>query len=106
MDIEEHLSALVEVWSWQSLAACRGLDSAVFYSPPGERGRAKLHRDRQAQEICATCSVRFQCANFALRYGERHGVWGGMSENDRCAILDAAHPSATLLDASVRGTEL
>ncbi|MED7828142.1 WhiB family transcriptional regulator [Streptomyces chiangmaiensis] len=100
------MSALVEVWSWQRFAACRGLDSTVFYSPSGERGLAKLHRDRRAQEICADCNVRSQCADFALRYGERHGVWGGMSENERCAILDASHHSTIPPDTSAWGSEL
>ncbi|MBG7697581.1 WhiB family transcriptional regulator [Streptomyces sp. MC1] len=95
MNMRHYLSALLEAWSWQRFAACRGLDSSVFYSPPGERGRAKRRRDLKAQKICAGCSVRSQCADFALRHGERFGVWGGISENERCAILDAPRRSAT-----------
>ncbi|MER7742936.1 WhiB family transcriptional regulator [Streptomyces sp. NPDC096538] len=90
--MKRHFSALLEIWSWQGSAACRGLDSTIFYSPPGERGQAKIRRDRKAQRICSDCTVRAQCADFALRHGERFGVWGGMSEKERSEILDASHP--------------
>ncbi|MET8956464.1 hypothetical protein ACWEO4_20700 [Streptomyces sp. NPDC004393] len=32
-NVKPHLSE----WRWQSLAACRGMDSSVFFSPMGER---------------------------------------------------------------------
>ncbi|WP_370361058.1 WhiB family transcriptional regulator [Catenulispora sp. MAP12-49] len=60
-------------------AACRGLESARFFSPTGERGMARMERERAAGEICRGCAVREQCARFAAESGERHGVWGGVS---------------------------
>ena len=37
-----------EVWEWQVDAACRGMDTAVFFHPWGERG---VDRDRQAVKL-------------------------------------------------------
>jgi hypothetical protein len=33
--------------------------------------------------ICAGCPVRQQCLAFALDTRQNHGVWGGMSEEER-----------------------
>ncbi len=90
MHLQKCLSASLEAWSWQRVAACRGMDSSVFYSPPGETGRAKQRRERKAKRICGGCRVRVKCAEFALLHGERFGVWGGMGEKERCEILDTS----------------
>jgi hypothetical protein len=42
---------------------------------------------REAQAICHTCPVRLQCGNTALERREQWGVWGGMTERQRRAIL-------------------
>ena len=68
-------------------AACRTVDTARFFSPPGERGEARRERERRAQQICDTCPVRKECAQFALSIGEEHGIWGGMTDQDRIAVL-------------------
>jgi WhiB family transcriptional regulator, redox-sensing transcriptional regulator len=74
------------VWpfrSWRLRAACRQVDSAVFFSPEGESGPARQIREAQAKAICARCPVIRECAAHAITAGERHGVWGGLSERDR-----------------------
>ena len=40
---------VTEEWDWQMQAACRDLDSAVFFNPLGERGHEKLRRELHAQ---------------------------------------------------------
>ncbi len=72
-----------DVWDWQMRGSCRGLDSAVFFHPDGERGRARLQREMRAKEICRSCPVLNQCRSHALRVAEPYGIWGGMSEADR-----------------------
>lgn len=74
---------LLALWDWQSNAACRGLDSDVFFSPPGERGRARRDREATARAICENCAVQPDCAQFARTGGETFGFWGGLSERDR-----------------------
>ncbi|HAM24406.1 MAG TPA: WhiB family transcriptional regulator, partial [Actinobacteria bacterium] len=34
-----------DLWDWQLEGACRGLDSAVFFHPEGERGSARARRE-------------------------------------------------------------
>ncbi|NUR59262.1 MAG: WhiB family transcriptional regulator [Catenulispora sp.] len=70
---------IAALWEWQLSAACRGLESARFFSPTGERGQARVLRERAAREICGGCAVREECARFAAESGEQHGVWGGVS---------------------------
>lgn len=70
-------------WDWQLLAACRGLDSEVFFHPDGERGSAREERERAAKAVCAGCPVLRECAEHALAVREPYGVWGGMTEDER-----------------------
>ncbi|MFD8687495.1 WhiB family transcriptional regulator [Streptomyces sp. NPDC059651] len=77
------LSPVGDLWDWQRLAACRGMDSSVFYSPAGERGGRRHAREERARRICDGCPVRRECARMALRHKETYGVWGGLSEAER-----------------------
>ena len=74
--------------SWQMKAACRGPQAAVFFPPPQfERKDEKLEREARAKEICATCSVKEPCLDYAVSIREPHGIWGGLNESERKAIL-------------------
>ena len=75
-------------WRWQRWAACRGMDSSVFYHPDGERNPSRARRTNAAKQVCARCPVISMCREFALRTREPFGVWGGLGENERQAILD------------------
>ncbi|TAK71315.1 MAG: WhiB family transcriptional regulator [Actinomycetota bacterium] len=77
-----------DFWDWQMHAACRGDDPAVYFHPEGERGSARLERDRAAKAVCARCPVISQCAQHALAVREPYGVWGGLSEDEREAIYN------------------
>lgn len=78
---------IAALWGWQEAAACRGGDSARFFSPTGERGEARRRREQLARAICAECPVREECARFALSIGEEHGIWGGTTDRERIAML-------------------
>ena len=71
--------------SWQELAACIGR-TPLFYGPPGEQPHAKIHREAQAVQVCKGCPVRAACLAEALARDERHGVWGGKTEDERVHI--------------------
>lgn len=78
---------LVDVW--QARAACRGPQAAAFFPPASsERKEEKLAREKRAKAICATCSVRRQCLEYAIRIREPHGIWGGLNEAERKQVLD------------------
>lgn len=55
---------------------CRGVDPDLFFP---ERGAST----REAKEVCRGCVVRQACLDYALEAGEKHGIWGGMSERER-----------------------
>lgn len=76
-----------DFWDWQLEAACRGMDSEVFFHPDGQRGAARAQREQRAKQICATCPVLEQCREHALRVREPYGVWGGLTEDERETIL-------------------
>lgn len=61
---------------WKQRAACRGLDVSLFFP---ERGGVS----REAKDVCATCPVQPECLDYALRLGEKYGVYGGYSERGR-----------------------
>ena len=69
--------------AWMQAGACRSLDPAerdrVFF-PPGGASQA------EAKALCATCPVLLRCRDYALTNGERYGIWGGLSERQRCRI--------------------
>jgi len=82
MLIEERLAG------WQRLAACRGEDSSFYFAPSYFENRSeKLAREAVAKRICAVCPVRELCLDYALETREAHGVWGGLNETERRAIL-------------------
>ena len=73
---------------WQMKAACRGPQATIFFPPAQfERKDEKEARESRAKSICATCSVRRQCLDYALRIKEPHGIWGGLNEVERRQVL-------------------
>ena len=73
---------------WQAKAACRGPQAAVFFPPTHfERKDDKDEREARAKAICQTCAVLKPCLEYALRIREPHGIWGGLNEVERKALL-------------------
>jgi len=66
------------MFPYLDLAACRGLDPDLFYA---ESGTAIM----KAKSLCATCDVREQCLEWAIRR-EEFGVWGGTTARERAAM--------------------
>lgn len=63
---------------WRQLAACRGMNPALFYDPhPASIASAK--------RLCARCPVCAVCDAVARDEGEEFGVWGGRSADERAA---------------------
>lgn len=80
---------IIEKWEWQLQGACRDLDTALFFHPEGERGPRREAREAAAKAICRQCPVMRECARHALSTREPYGVWGGMSEAQREAVIGA-----------------
>ena len=64
--------------NWVELAACRG-GSVDLFVRGAEQNRAK--------QTCASCLVRAECLAEALDNRIEWGVWGGMTERERRALL-------------------
>lgn len=78
----------VQQGTWWDGAACRGQDASVFFAPSYfEKREEKLAREAIAKSICARCPVRLECLEYALATREPHGVWGGLNEMERRALL-------------------
>lgn len=85
---------VTDAYEWQQQAACRGLDSSVFFHPSGERGASRTRRAERAKEICAGCPVLAQCRKHALASHEPYGVWGGLTEEERDRMIRQRRPLA------------
>lgn len=44
-------------------------------------------REKRAKEICTDCGVREACLEYALSIREQHGIWGGLTENERREMI-------------------
>ena len=64
---------------WQDFANCKGLDPNLFFPEPGDSSRP-------AKEVCRGCVVRVECLESSLQDGEKFGIWGGLSEQERRPI--------------------
>lgn len=62
---------------WAQRAACRGMDTAVFFPTRGVQSVARWIR-----ELCAGCPVLDDCRAYALRWPVQ-GIFAGMSEDER-----------------------
>jgi WhiB family redox-sensing transcriptional regulator len=69
---------------WRSRSACLDENPELFF-PVGTTGPAVTQVD-EAKRICAGCEVRTQCLDWALQENQDHGVWGGLSEDERRSL--------------------
>ena len=74
-------------WEWQYEGACRKADPDLFFHPEGERGAARRQRAEAAKAYCESCPVLETCLDRSLEAREPFGVWGGLSEDERHAML-------------------
>lgn len=65
---------------WTELAACQYVGDDFWFPEKGGSTRA-------AKRVCMACEVRIPCLEYALEHREAFGIWGGLSEPERRAIL-------------------
>ncbi|MGZ9829883.1 WhiB family transcriptional regulator [Tsukamurella ocularis] len=68
-----------EDWTWDAL--CVQVDGDVFFP---EKGGTTA----PAKRICRRCAVREECLAAGLH--GRYGIWGGLSERERRALVRGA----------------
>ncbi|WP_424894351.1 WhiB family transcriptional regulator [Streptomyces sp. SAI-124] len=64
---------------WSEYAACRTADPDELFVEGAAQNKAKA--------ICTGCPVRTECLAYALDLRIEHGIWGGMTERERRALL-------------------
>jgi WhiB family transcriptional regulator, redox-sensing transcriptional regulator len=74
------------VTDWTARAACKG--STHLFFP--EKGGDSWNLSRKAKAICAGCPVIAECAEAGLY--EFHGIWAGMSRDERQAVRSSLRP--------------
>ena len=62
---------------WINDAACRGLESDLFF--PDKQVRVA----NEIRTVCNSCPVRWQCLDWALDNHIKDGWWGGKSPTER-----------------------
>ncbi|MER7047057.1 WhiB family transcriptional regulator [Streptomyces jumonjinensis] len=72
--------------TWQDQAACstspqHRVDPELFFPEPDE-----IDRIAAAKTLCAQCPVRRTCLDTALENGDRDGIRGGLTEEERDAL--------------------
>ncbi len=67
------------VEDWASRAACREQQPDQLFVRGAEQNKAK--------QVCSSCIVRTECLAEALDNQIEWGVWGGMTERERRALL-------------------
>ena len=75
------VAAITDEWTqeWASQARCSSQDPDALFV----RGKAQ----HDAKAVCKTCPVLAQCLAEALDNRTEFGVWGGMTERERRALL-------------------
>ncbi len=73
--------------TWRDSAACIDPDPSIFFLEKGDNQTGKM---RRARAICASCSVRVECLDYAVQFRLMYGVWGGLTYNQRRRIWQAA----------------
>ena len=64
---------------WAARGACRATDPDTLFVQGAAQNRAKA--------VCLACPVRTECLADALDNRIEFGVWGGMTERERRALL-------------------
>lgn len=63
---------------WREGALCATSDPEVFFPEKADTAAADI-----AKQVCDSCPVVNECLSHALNYGERFGVWGGLTAEER-----------------------
>lgn len=72
---------------WRTVAACRSAEPDLFF--PVSAADNNPLQVAEAKAICACCLVRRECLDFAIDSRQMHGIWGGLTEEERYPAVKA-----------------
>lgn len=91
------ISETIVVPWWHKAAACRGVDSAIFFLGPG-------HPATEAKAICAGCPVQPACLDWAVDNKVTLGIFGGQTPIERRDERKRRKQLGTLVGTLAAGT--
>ena len=92
-DSGSHYSASLPPPEVLDAARCAEADPEEWFPEKGQPG------DR-AKRICGMCPAQTACLEWALETRQRHGIWGGLSANERRTIHEKRAAAAKDGDAA------
>ena len=84
-DLARLLTLLGGGEQWKSMAACGSAEPDLFF--PISAAASNQVQVTEAKVLCARCLVRRECLDFAIRTRQMHGIWGGMTEEERYSAV-------------------
>jgi len=72
----------VPLGDWVEQAACKGLDPELWFPTRGDNTSYG-----EATKVCGECPVRAECLDYAVTNRIRTGIWGGLGQRGRRALI-------------------
>jgi WhiB family redox-sensing transcriptional regulator len=79
---------------WRAASACLNADPDIFF--PVAVGTAASKQVSLALRLCQGCTVRQHCLDFAMQSGEKEGIWGGTTPEERIRARRARNRRAAV----------
>lgn len=90
------MKARDEDTSWMADAPCQGLTHLFFPTGTDDRTKETPETTMAARAICGRCELRERCLDYAVRWREPCGVWGGSTTAERLGPRRGRAPIARL----------
>lgn len=74
-------------WDYEE-PSCAEVGVEIFFNKDKDEalpGISQTAMYTEARKICETCPHKMECAEWGI-YNETHGVWGGLTPNDRSKL--------------------
>lgn len=72
---------------WRYRGACRDEDPELFFPVGRSESAHAMQQTAEAKAVCRRCPVQTECRAWALSARPEYGVFGGLSEDERRAML-------------------
>ncbi len=85
-----------EEMEWVEDGLCRQVGPDLFFPSEvmvGTRMEERYRHKTEARAICRKCPVQAECLEYALRYDNLHGIWGGTTPNQRTRLRRKQRPA-------------
>lgn len=75
-------SLAIPRYEWMARARCKNQTDKMF-----PKGHKDISYIQEAREMCANCTVRKRCLEYALEFpaADMHGVWAGLTSRQLAA---------------------